>query len=164
MFSCSAFSLFTNGVTSYHRVTGVAGQSVRLPCSYTGEITTACWGRGACSLLSCGSNIIWTDGYKVIVRKDRRYQLKGNIGERDLSLTIENTVPSDSGLYCCRIEKRGWFNDIKIIQELSIRPGEFVFLLLLITSCRFTEIRVLCLILTPSSFNRETGGSYSFVF
>ncbi|KAB0385679.1 hypothetical protein FD755_000635 [Muntiacus reevesi] len=81
-------------------------------------------GRGECSLLSCGSNIIWTDGYKVIVWKDRRYQLKGNIGERDLSLTIENTVPSDSGLYCCRIEKRGWFNDRKIIQELRIRPGD----------------------------------------
>lgn len=128
MFSCSGFSLFTDGVTSYHRVTGVAGQSVRLPCSYTGEIITACWGRGACSLLSCGSNIIWTDGYKVIVRTDRCYQLKGNIGERDLSLTIENTVPSDSGLYCCHIEKRGWFNDIKIIQELSIMPGEFVFM------------------------------------
>ena len=124
-------------------MTGVAGQSVRLPCSYTGEIITACWGRGACSLLSCGSNIIWTDGYKVIVRTDRCYQLKGNIGERDLSLTIENTVPSDSGLYCCRIEKRGWFNDIKIIQELSITPGEFVFLLPLITSCRFTEMSFL---------------------
>ena len=143
MFSCSGFSLFTDGVTCYHRVTGVAGQSVRLPCSYTGEIITACWGRGACSLLSCGSNIIWTDGYKVIVRTDRCYQLKGNIGERDLSLTIENTVPSDSGLYCCRIEKRGWFNDIKIIQELSITPGEFVFLLPLITSCRFTEMSFL---------------------
>ncbi|XP_061005453.1 hepatitis A virus cellular receptor 1-like [Dama dama] len=115
--------LLTDGVTSYHRVTGVAGQSVRLPCSYTGEIAITCWGRGACSLLSCGSNIIWTDGYKVSFQKDRRYQLKGNIGERDLSLTIENTVPSDSGLYCCRIEKRGWFNDIKIIQELSIRPA-----------------------------------------
>ena len=105
------------------------GAIARLPCSYTGEITTACWGQGACSLLSCGSNIIWTDGYKVIVQMYRRYQLKGNIGGRDLSLTIENTVPSDSGLYCCRIEKRGCFNDIKIIQELSIRPGEFVFLL-----------------------------------
>ena len=118
------------------------GAIARLPCSYTGEITTACWGQGACSLLSCGSNIIWTDGYKVIVQMYRRYQLKGNIGGRDLSLTIENTVPSDSGLYCCRIEKRGCFNDIKIIQELSIRPGEFVFLLFLITYCRFPEIGV----------------------
>ena len=144
-------------------MTGVAGQSVRLPCSYTGEITTACWGPGACSLLSCGSNIIWTDGYKVIVQTDRRYQLKGNIGERDLSLTIENTVPSDSGLYCCRIEKKGWFNDIIITQELSIR-GEFVFLLPLITSCRFPEVRVSCLVLTSSSFNGEIGGSYKFCF
>nr|XP_020753872.1 hepatitis A virus cellular receptor 1-like [Odocoileus virginianus texanus] len=126
--------LLTDGVTSYHRVTGVAGQSVRLPCSYTGETTTACWGRGACSLLGCGSNIIWTDGYKVIVRKDRRYQLKGNIGERDLSFTIENTVPSDSGLYCCRIEKRGWFNDIKIIQELSIRPEKQEVLIVLFSN------------------------------
>uniref|UniRef100_A0A8C2R361 Ig-like domain-containing protein n=1 Tax=Capra hircus TaxID=9925 RepID=A0A8C2R361_CAPHI len=113
--------LLTDGVTSYSQVTGVAGQSIRLPCSYTGEITSACWGRGKCSWLSCGTDIIQTDGYNVIFQKDRRYQLKGYIGERDLSLTIEDADPSDSGLYCCRIEKRGWFNDIKIMQELSIR-------------------------------------------
>ena len=115
--------LLTDGVTSYSQVTGVAGQSIRLPCSYTGEITSACWGRGKCSWLSCGTDIIQTDGYNVIFQKDRRYQLKGYIGERDLSLTIEDADPSDSGLYCCRIEKRGWFNDIKIMQELSIRTG-----------------------------------------
>ena len=163
MFSCFGFSLFTDGVTSYSQVTGRTGESVRLLCLYTGEITTACWGQGACSLLSCGSNIIWTDGYKVTFQKDRRYQLRGYIGERNLTLTIENADPSDSGLYCCHIKKKGWFNDIKIIQELNIR-GEFVFLLPLITSCRFPEIRVFCLVLTSSSFNRETGGSYSFVF
>ncbi|KAB0340689.1 hypothetical protein FD754_022914 [Muntiacus muntjak] len=106
------------------QMTGVEGRSVTLPCSYTGEITTACWGRGECSLLSCGSNIIWTDGHKVSFQKDRRYQLKGNIGERDLSLTIENAVQSDSGLYCCRIEKIGLFNDIKITQELTIWTGD----------------------------------------
>ena len=164
MFSCFGFSLFADGVTSYSQVTGVAGQFIRLPCSYTGEITSACWGRGKCSWLSCGTDIIQTDGYNVIFQKDRRYQLKGYIGERDLSLTIEDADPSDSGLYCCRIEKRGWFNDIKIMQELSIRTGEFVFLLPLINSCRFPEIRVFCLVLTSSSFNREIGGSYKFCF
>jgi len=163
MFSCFGFFLFTDGVTSYSQVTGRTGESVRLPCLYTGEITTACWGRGECSWWSCREDIIQTDGYKVTFQKDRRYQLRGYIGERNLTLTIKNADPSDSGLYCCRIEKKGWFNDIIITQELSIR-GEFVFLLPLITSCRFPEIRVSCLVLTSSSFNREIGGSYKFCF
>lgn len=115
--------LLTDGVTSYSQVTGRTGESVRLPCLYTGEITTACWGRGECSWWSCREDIIQTDGYKVTFQKDRRYQLRGYIGERNLTLTIKNADPSDSGLYCCRIEKKGWFNDIIITQELSIRDS-----------------------------------------
>ncbi|XP_057603845.1 hepatitis A virus cellular receptor 1-like [Hippopotamus amphibius kiboko] len=113
----------TNGVMSYPRVTGVVGQPVRLPCTYGGEVVSTCWGRGACPLSRCGSEIIWTSGHSVTFRKDKRYKLNGNIGGRDVSLTIENAALSDSGLYCCRIEKQGWFNDIKIILELSIKPA-----------------------------------------
>lgn len=129
-------------------MTGVEGQSVRLPCTYGGEVTSMCWGQGACPLTHCGSDIIWTNGYSVTFQKDKRYKLNGNIGEGDVSLTIENATQADSGLYCCRVEKRGWFNDIKITLDLSIKPGELVFLLPLITSCGFPEIRVFCLILT----------------
>ncbi|MXQ86874.1 hypothetical protein E5288_WYG019434 [Bos mutus] len=112
-----------DGVTSYHRVTGVAGQSVTLPCYYNGEVTSMCWGRGSCPWLNCGTNIIWTDGYRVTYRRDGRYQLNGNIRGRDVSLTINNAATSDSGLYCCRIEVRGWFNDIKTTLELRINPA-----------------------------------------
>ncbi|KAM9103296.1 hepatitis A virus cellular receptor 1-like isoform 2-T2 [Megaptera novaeangliae] len=115
--------LLTDGVTSYPRVTGVVGQSVRLPCTYGGEVTSMCWGRGACPLTRCGSNIIWTNGYSVTFQKDKRYKLNGNIGGGDVSLTIENAAQADSGLYCCRVEKRGWFNDIKITLDLSIKPA-----------------------------------------
>ncbi|KAB0404359.1 hypothetical protein E2I00_015842 [Balaenoptera physalus] len=66
-----------------------------------------CWGRGACPLTRCGSNIIWTNGYSVTFQKDKRYKLNGNIGGGDVSLTIENAAQADSGLYCCRVEKRG---------------------------------------------------------
>ncbi|TKC40993.1 hypothetical protein EI555_009627, partial [Monodon monoceros] len=111
------------GVTSYPRVTGVEGQSVRLPCTYGGEVTSVCWGQGACPLTRCGSDIIWTNGYSVTFQKDKRYKLNGNIGEGDVSLTIENAAQADSGLYCCRVEKRGWFNDIKITLDLSIKPA-----------------------------------------
>ncbi|XP_065731366.1 hepatitis A virus cellular receptor 1 [Phocoena phocoena] len=114
--------LLTDGVTSYPRVTGVEGQSVRLPCTYGGEVTSMCWGQGACPLTHCGSDIIWTNGYSVTFQKDKRYKLNGNIGEGDVSLTIENATQADSGLYCCRVEKRGWFNDIKITLDLSIKP------------------------------------------
>uniref|UniRef100_A0A4W2F1L9 Ig-like domain-containing protein n=1 Tax=Bos indicus x Bos taurus TaxID=30522 RepID=A0A4W2F1L9_BOBOX len=112
-----------DGVTSYHRVTGVVGQSVTLPCYYNGEVTSMCWGRGSCPWLNCGTNIIWTDGYRVTYRRDGRYQLNGNIRGRDVSLTINNAAASDSGLYCCRIEVRGWFNDIKTTLELRINPA-----------------------------------------
>ncbi|XP_024615924.1 hepatitis A virus cellular receptor 1 [Neophocaena asiaeorientalis asiaeorientalis] len=115
--------LLTDGVTSYPQVTGVEGQSVRLPCTYGGEVTSMCWGQGACPLTHCGSDIIWTNGYSVTFQKDKRYKLNGNIGEGDVSLTIENATQADSGLYCCRVEKRGWFNDIKITLDLSIKPA-----------------------------------------
>ena len=89
-----------------------------------------CWGRGSCPWFDCGTNIIWTDGYRVTYRRDGRYQLYGDIPGRDVSLTINNAAVSDTGLYCCRIEVRGWFNDIKTTLELKINPGELIFLLL----------------------------------
>ena len=147
---------------SYEQVSGVVGQSVTLPCTYTGDVMPMCWGWGSCNWTLCGH--IWTDGHRVIDRRDRRFHLKGNNCERDASLTIDNAVQSDSGLYCCRVEQRGWYNDRRVTLELRIIPGEFVFLLPLITSYEFPEIRVFCLILTFSFLSRETGGSYNLVF
>uniref|UniRef100_A0A8C2XT01 Ig-like domain-containing protein n=1 Tax=Capra hircus TaxID=9925 RepID=A0A8C2XT01_CAPHI len=113
----SYWEAILTGVTAYRRVTGVAGRSVTLPCYYNGEVTSMCWGRGSCPWFDCGTNIIWTDGYRVTYRRDGRYQLYGDIPGRDVSLTINNAAVSDTGLYCCRIEVRGWFNDIKTTLE-----------------------------------------------
>ena len=114
----------------------MVGQSVTLPCFYEGKVTSTCWGQGKCSWIDCRNTIISTDGYKITKQKNERYKLKGDIGKRDVSLTIENAVPSDSGLYCCHIQK--WlFNDKQSIIKLTIKPGELVFLLTLITCCEF---------------------------
>lgn len=101
------------------------------------KLTSICWGRGRCSWIDCRNTVISTDGYKVTEQKNERYKLKGDIGKKDVSLTIENAVLSDSGLYCCRIIK--WlFNDGENIIKLDYKkPGELVFLLTLITCCEF---------------------------
>uniref|UniRef100_A0A8D1GY02 Ig-like domain-containing protein n=1 Tax=Sus scrofa TaxID=9823 RepID=A0A8D1GY02_PIG len=110
-------------VMSYTELTVVEGQSVTLQCTYSGSITTTCWGRGACSTFSCSDYIIRTDGYNVIFQKDPRYLLKGNIGHGDVSLTIVNVKLSDSGVYCCRVELAGWFNDLIVTYTLKVRPA-----------------------------------------
>nr|BAJ61043.2 T-cell immunoglobulin and mucin domain-containing protein 1 [Papio hamadryas] len=103
-------------------VDGVAGLPITLPCRYNGAITSMCWNRGTCSVFSCPDGIVWTNGTHVTYRKETRYKLLGNLSRRDVSLTIANTAVSDSGIYCCRVQHRGWFNDIKITISLKIGP------------------------------------------
>uniref|UniRef100_A0A8D2CZE3 Ig-like domain-containing protein n=1 Tax=Sciurus vulgaris TaxID=55149 RepID=A0A8D2CZE3_SCIVU len=119
------FKVFESAVVSYTEVSGVVGQPVTLPCSYSvdnGAVTSMCWGRGACPISKCSDEIIWTDGTQVTFRKHMRYKLEGNLLEGDVSLTIEDAAKTDSGLYCCRIEHRGWFNDMKVTLSLEIKP------------------------------------------
>lgn len=140
---CSVFSLFVDAVVSYTQVSGVVGQPVTLLCTYStanGAITTMCWGRGACPMSQCSDEIIRTDGTHVTFQKNIRYKLKGNLLEGNVSLTIEDAVQADSDLYCCRVEHRGWFNDMKHTISLEIKPGELVFLLPVITSWGLTEL------------------------
>ncbi|XP_047412061.1 hepatitis A virus cellular receptor 1 isoform X3 [Sciurus carolinensis] len=121
----SLILLLTGAVVSYTEVSGVVGQSVTLPCSYSvdnGAVTSMCWGRGACPISKCSDEIVWTDGSQVTFRKHMRYKLEGNLLEGDVSLTIEDAAKTDSGLYCCRIEHRGWFNDMKVTLSLEIKP------------------------------------------
>uniref|UniRef100_A0A8C3VYX5 Ig-like domain-containing protein n=1 Tax=Catagonus wagneri TaxID=51154 RepID=A0A8C3VYX5_9CETA len=111
--------LSLDSVMSYQQVTATEGQTVILPCTYRGEITTSCWGQGACTLLSCSNSIIMANGYRVTYQKSSHYSLRGHIERGDVSLTITKVKLSDSGVYCCRVEKRGWFNDIKITFTLN---------------------------------------------
>ncbi|XP_004737793.1 hepatitis A virus cellular receptor 1 isoform X2 [Mustela nigripes] len=116
--------LLTDAVVSYTQVIGVVGHSITLPCTYSTApgVTTMCWGRGACPMSRCSDEVVWTNGSHVTVRKHPRYKLKGNILRGNVSLTIENVAQTDRGLYCCRVEHRGWFNDMKRTLSLEIKP------------------------------------------
>lgn len=92
-----------------------------------------CWGRGSCPVNQCSGTLIWTDGHKVTYQKDERYQLRGRIGAGDVSLTIKNVNMGDRGVYCCRIEIPGWFNDIKRTISLHVVPGKLVLFPLLLS-------------------------------
>ncbi|KFR17035.1 hypothetical protein N306_03592, partial [Opisthocomus hoazin] len=107
--------LFTGPTVSGSLVKGNVGQNVTVPCFYsvqtTQDITSMCWGRDSCPVSKCYRTIIWTNGWKVTERYDRRYTLAGNLLMGDVSLTIMNAEEADSGIYCCRVEISGWFND-----------------------------------------------------
>ncbi|XP_074772223.1 hepatitis A virus cellular receptor 2-like isoform X2 [Athene noctua] len=107
--------LFTGPIVSGSLVKGEVGQNITVPCFYpvkgTQDITSMCWGRGSCPASKCYWTIIWTDGWKVTQRYSSRYILKGNLLMGDVSLTIVNAEEADSGIYCCRVEISGWFND-----------------------------------------------------
>uniref|UniRef100_A0A6I8PPA0 Ig-like domain-containing protein n=1 Tax=Ornithorhynchus anatinus TaxID=9258 RepID=A0A6I8PPA0_ORNAN len=103
------------------------GDNAILPCSYlvqnSDDLTSVCWGRGECSLTGCGDTIVTTDGKKMTFSRSDRYNLKGNLFRGHVSLTITGVTKADSGMYCCRVEIAGWFNDEKNNLELEIWPG-----------------------------------------
>ncbi|XP_056373345.1 hepatitis A virus cellular receptor 1 homolog [Hyla sarda] len=103
-------------------VTGRLNGRVTLPCTYSGPATSMCWGRGSCPLSKCNDKIIWTDENKVTWNKSDRYQLLGNIGQGDMSLTITGATKKDEGTYCCRVEVSGLFNDVK--KEMTVKIQE----------------------------------------
>ncbi|KFV55331.1 hypothetical protein N328_01473, partial [Gavia stellata] len=114
--STATFVFFPTGPTvSGSLVKGRVGENITVPCSYsvkrTQDITSMCWGRGSCPVSKCYQTIIWTDGWKVTEQYNSRYILKGNLLMGDVSLTIVNAEEADSGIYCCRVEISGWFND-----------------------------------------------------
>ncbi|XP_078787315.1 uncharacterized protein LOC110013855 isoform X2 [Oryzias latipes] len=106
-------------------VTGQTGQNITLPCKYDIKIngpTNVCWGRGPLPLLDCSNQLLTTDGHKVIKesRASSRYQLQGRLDEGDVSLTIMNVTEEDAGLYGCRVEIVGLFNDEKHPVHLTV--------------------------------------------
>ncbi|KFV47031.1 T-cell immunoglobulin and mucin domain-containing protein 4, partial [Tyto alba] len=105
-------------------VRGVMGKSVQLSCFYRvaqpNDITDMCWGRGPCPNSKCNKKILQTTGNKVTFRTSQRYNLQGNISYGDVSLTIGKVKAEDAGIYCCRIEIPGWFNDIKKNVKLEV--------------------------------------------
>ncbi|KAI3373376.1 hypothetical protein L3Q82_006659 [Scortum barcoo] len=96
-------------------VSGQTGQNITLSCNYDVKhgALPACWNRGKIPLSSCNNRLISTDGHRVIKETgaSSRYQLVGRLDKGDVSLTILNVSEGDSGLYGCRVEIPGWFND-----------------------------------------------------
>ncbi|XP_077466272.1 hepatitis A virus cellular receptor 1 homolog [Stigmatopora argus] len=102
------------------------GADVTLSCKYDagyyGKLS-ACWGRGPIPNRGCAEEVISTDGASVSGRLSERYLLAGDIESGDVSLTIRQVAESDSGLYGCRVQVPGWFNDRKHQITLNVVPG-----------------------------------------
>uniref|UniRef100_A0A8C9PH35 Hepatitis A virus cellular receptor 2 n=1 Tax=Spermophilus dauricus TaxID=99837 RepID=A0A8C9PH35_SPEDA len=104
------------------------GQDASLPCSYkpisSESLVPVCWGKESCPVFGCKDLVLSTDETNVKDQKSSRYQLKGNFHKGDVSLTIVNVTPADSGTYCCRIQFVGPMNDYKLNVELIIKPAK----------------------------------------
>ncbi|XP_053422669.1 hepatitis A virus cellular receptor 2 [Nycticebus coucang] len=104
------------------------GQSAHLPCFYTptppGNLVPVCWGKGACPVFGCGTEVLSINERNMINQASSRYWLKGHFHQGDVSLTIENVTSADSGTYCCRIQVPGPMNDKKIDLKLVIKPAK----------------------------------------
>ncbi|NXQ10663.1 TIMD4 protein, partial [Peucedramus taeniatus] len=98
-------------------VRGTEGQPVTLPCYYQvrqqKDIYDMCWGKGSCPNSKCSNKILHTSGRRVTFRASQRYSLSGHISSGDVSLTIGAAKVEDAGVYCCRVEIPGLFNDLK---------------------------------------------------
>ncbi|NXS26869.1 HAVR1 protein, partial [Pomatostomus ruficeps] len=106
-------------------VIGEVGQDVTVPCYYNvrnrNDITSMCWGRDRCPNSKCSQPIIWTDGWRVTEQHSSRYQLSEDLQRGNVSLTILNAREADSGIYCCRVEIPGLFNDQLINHKVVIK-------------------------------------------
>ena len=98
-----------------------------LTCKYDARhygTLSVCWGRGHIPNSGCGNEVLRTEGVKVTHRASVRYNLQGDLRAGDVSLTITQAQVKDSGLYGCRVDIPGWFNDQKHHLALVIMPGE----------------------------------------
>ncbi|XP_036604473.1 hepatitis A virus cellular receptor 2 homolog isoform X3 [Trichosurus vulpecula] len=126
LFCCILMVLLAAGPSmSMQTVRGIVGQSVTLPCTYSVKdgVTSMCWGRGWCPLNGCSNEILWTDGHKMTFQHSNRYHLKEDLSKGIVSLTIANLTEADAGMYCCRVEIAGWFNDQKVTVKLKVEQG-----------------------------------------
>ncbi|KAM3926208.1 polymeric immunoglobulin receptor-like [Leptodactylus fuscus] len=107
-------------------IKGSVKDKLVLPCSYSTDSGTykTCWGRGRCGLLSCHNTILESDGDTVTWKESNRYDLTGNLGKGNVSLTIDNANADDGGFYCCRVKVQGFFNDLRKEIRVEIRDAD----------------------------------------
>ncbi|XP_034087068.1 hepatitis A virus cellular receptor 1 homolog isoform X2 [Gymnodraco acuticeps] len=118
-------SILTQVSSSTVEVTGLVGHNVTLPCRYdtqTHSVLSFCWGRGMVPKSQCSRTILSSDG-TVLTMKSSRFQLWGRVSGGDVSLTILDAQWSDAGVYGCRVEIPGWFNDLKLNTHLLMEEA-----------------------------------------
>ncbi|XP_068187399.1 hepatitis A virus cellular receptor 2-like isoform X2 [Antennarius striatus] len=120
-------TLLTVSECTSSTVVGQTGRVIVLPCMYDvasyGRLSV-CWGRGQIPGSGCSDQLISTDGTTSTDAVSSRYRLAGRLEDGDVSLTILNARESDAGVYGCRVEIPGWFNDHKHHFELVIEAGQ----------------------------------------
>ena len=110
------------------KVTGFYGDNVTLSCRYDTQTQSVyflhfCWGRDKVPISKCSKTILSFEEGAVSYRKSPRYKLLGRLADGDVSLTIVNAQWSDAGVYGCRVEIPGWFNDQKVNVQLVMEEG-----------------------------------------
>lgn len=121
---CTILLCLQQGCLSTDEVIAKVGNDVTLQCSYDAKQYSSlavCWGRGAIPNSGCASEVIKSDGSHVVSRLSERYLLSA-FPDGDVSLTIRQVLESDSGIYGCRVDIPGWFNDQKHHVKLTVEP------------------------------------------
>uniref|UniRef100_A0A3B3XHK3 Ig-like domain-containing protein n=1 Tax=Poecilia mexicana TaxID=48701 RepID=A0A3B3XHK3_9TELE len=125
-FYCLLLLCLLKGCTCQYYTTTTVGSDVSLTCTYAiwkyGRLPF-CWARGSTSAFGCNNEVLKSDGTSVNSRLSWRYDLRGNLGNGDASLTIAQVQEGDSGKYICRVEIPGWFNDQEVETTLNVVPG-----------------------------------------
>ncbi|XP_016376880.1 hepatitis A virus cellular receptor 1 homolog isoform X2 [Sinocyclocheilus rhinocerous] len=125
LFFISSNICVTSCSESSKLVVGQVGDTVNLPYKYdinTTGLLNVCWGRRQ-SWFSCENTVISSDGLQVTYRESNRFSLASGLERGDVSLTIKAAQKRDAGMYVCRIEIPGLFNDISHNVYLFISNG-----------------------------------------
>ncbi|XP_059202494.1 hepatitis A virus cellular receptor 1 homolog isoform X2 [Centropristis striata] len=123
-------SVLTQASSSTFKVIGFFGHNVTLPCRYDAKahgVLSFCWGRAMVPASKCSNTILSSQDGAVLFKESPRYQLLGRGTDGDVSLTIRDAQLSDAGVYGCRLEVPGWFNDKKVntrlfMEEAPVEP------------------------------------------
>ncbi|XP_061755742.1 hepatitis A virus cellular receptor 1 homolog isoform X3 [Nerophis ophidion] len=108
------------------KVIGHVGHDITLPCAYDARAhgsLSFCWGRGEVPTFKCSDYILSAEDGAVVFVSEPRYRLLGLGGDGDVSLTIHNVQLGDAGVYGCRVELPGWFNDHKVNTYLVVEEA-----------------------------------------
>ncbi|XP_034037612.1 hepatitis A virus cellular receptor 1 homolog [Thalassophryne amazonica] len=117
------FSMLIQVCSSTNIVIGTFGQNVTLPCRYnthTYGVLNFCWVRGKLPRFGCSNTLLASQEGALYFRWSHRYQLLHRVTDGDISLTILHAQRNDAGLYGCRVEIPGWFNDQKTYAKVVI--------------------------------------------